>query len=148
MAAWRGLITPSIPTRRDEGDVVDPVDQRDHLPGAELLGEERPEDVCLLVVGDGDEKIGVLDVLLPEQFLARPVTVQDDGLLQAGRKVLAPVLPFSMILTVMFFFSIAPASIRPVLPPPMMMTRRGGSVSLPKKRRSSRTRVASATANR
>ena len=67
---------------RDERDVVDPVDQREDLPRAHLFGEERPQDVRLLVVGDGDEEIGSGDVLLPEELLAGPVAVQDDRLLQ------------------------------------------------------------------
>ena len=68
--------------RRHQGRQRRVVDQRDGHLATRLLGADRGEDVGLVVVGDGQNGIGAVDVGLDQQFHVHAVAVQHDGAFQ------------------------------------------------------------------
>ena len=50
--------------RLDQGDITRPVDQGHDLARTEPLGQHGGEDIGLVIIGEGAEYFGALDVLL------------------------------------------------------------------------------------
>src|ERR1017187_2101941 len=69
-----------------------PVDQSHHAAGAHALGEQAAHDVVLVVIGDGDEQVHLLDVFGFEQGLVGDVALQDQRDIEAGGQLFAAAL--------------------------------------------------------
>lgn len=71
------------------------VDQADHATRPEPLGEHGRQDIRLIVIGDGAEHIGILDVLADQQFLVRGFADQNGGAFQLAGNLLGTLfVPF------------------------------------------------------
>ena len=57
------------------------VDQRRHATRAHALGQQRRHDVVLIVVGQRQEQVHLVDVFLVEQFLVGGIALQHQGVL-------------------------------------------------------------------
>jgi hypothetical protein len=119
---------------RRDGDVDAPalhqvdvglaVDQRQGAAGAHLLGQRGRHDVVFLVVGEGEEHVGLLDALGVEEGFVGGVAAQHEGVRARRRVFGAAAVAFDELDAT--FFSMALARRRPMLPPPAMMMRRIG----------------------
>lgn len=63
-------------------DIGAALDQYHYLLGAHALGQHGGHDVGLIVVGDSDEDIHLLDVLFGQQLLVGGIAVEHDGIVQ------------------------------------------------------------------
>ena len=70
-------------------DVGRVVDQGHHLARAQALGQQRGHDVGFIVVGQGQEDVGVGDALFQQQVAVRGTALQHDGAFQAVGQVAA-----------------------------------------------------------
>ena len=57
-------------------DVGQAVDQRERLAHSQALGQHRRDDVRFVVVGDGAEDVGLLDVFLDQQRLVGGIATE------------------------------------------------------------------------
>src|SRR5690606_13908523 len=57
-----------------------------------LLGKQGRHYVGLILVGDRDEDIDLINVFLGQQLLIRCITTEDDGVLQLFRELFGPLL--------------------------------------------------------
>ena len=65
-----------------QGEVAEPADLGDGLLGSHPFGQQGGENIGLLVAGQGDHRVHVLNVLLGQQVLVRTVAVKDHGLVE------------------------------------------------------------------
>ena len=66
-----------------EGGVARGVDEADHPPAAEALGEQGDDDVVGLAPECGDEQVGALHALVDQQALVMCVAEQDERVARA-----------------------------------------------------------------
>ena len=65
------------------------VDDGHHLACAQALGQQGGHDVGFIVVGQGEEDVGVADVLFHQQVAVRGAALQHDGAVEGFREVAA-----------------------------------------------------------
>ena len=78
----RGLTVASMPSVSVKVVIGAVVDQRHVAAAAEALGHHAGDDVDLVVIGQRDQRVGLLDVGLALDVLIERVAVQDDRALE------------------------------------------------------------------